>query len=156
METILIIIGILLVIAGFFGSLLPIIPGPPLSYLALLALQLTSESPFSATFLLLWLGIVIVVMVADNFIPVYGTKKFGGSKYGVWGSVAGLLVGFLFPPLGLIIGPLAGAFIGEVISGKNHDRAMRSAFGSFMGVMAGTVLKLIVSGMIAYYFIINL
>lgn len=156
METILIIVGVLLIIAGFFGSFLPVIPGPPLSYAGLLALQLTSEHPFSLTFLLFWAVAVAVLMVLDNVIPAYGTRKFGGSAYGVWGSVLGAAAGIFFAPVGLVVGPLLGAFIGELVSGQNTDRAFRSALGSFAGFMASTLLKVMASGLMGYYFVTNL
>ena len=155
METLLIIAGALLIIAGFFGSFLPVLPGLPLSYLGLVALQLTSKAPFSFTFFLIWALIVAVAMVLDNVIPAYGTKKFGGSPYGVWGSIVGMVVGLFFAPIGIVVGPLVGAFLGELLSGKDSDRAIRSAMGSFIGVLGATVIKVIVSGTMGYYFVVN-
>lgn len=152
METILIIIGSLLIIAGFIGSFLPVIPGTPLSYLGLLALQLTSSHPFSTQFLIIWALVVGVLMVLDNVIPAYGTKKFGGSVYGIWGCIVGIFIGLFFPPVGLVAGPLVGAFAGEMIGGKNSDQALRSAWGSFVGFMVSTVLKVMASGLMGYYF----
>lgn len=156
METILIIAGALLIIAGFLGSFLPVLPGLPLSYLGLIALQLTSRAPFSFTFFLIWAFIVAVAMVLDNIIPVYGTKKFGGSSYGIWGSIIGMFLGFFFAPIGIIVGPLLGAFLGELLSGKDSNRAIRSALGSFIGFLGATVIKIMVSGTMGYYFFINL
>lgn len=156
METIIIIISALLILVGFAGSFLPVLPGPPISYVGLLLLQLTSDPPFTLTFLVVWALIVGVIMVLDNVVPAYGTKKFGGSPYGVWGSIVGLVVGVFFSPVGLVVGPLAGAFLGELIAGKESDRAFRSALGSFFGFLAGTVLKVIASGMIGYYFFVNI
>lgn len=153
MDTIIIILGALFILAGFIGSFLPVLPGPPISYLGLLALQLTANPPFSLNFLLIWALLVVLVMVLDNVIPAYGTKKFGGSSYGVWGSVLGLAAGVFFAPVGLVAGPLAGAFVGELIGGKTKDRAFRSAWGSFMGFLGGTLLKVIASGMMGYYFL---
>lgn len=156
METLLIITGALLIIAGFFGSFLPVVPGPPLSYGGLLVLQLTSSHPFSLQFLIIWALVVIVLMILDNVIPAYGTKKFGGSTYGIWGCMIGMLIGLFFSPIGLVVGPLTGAFLGELIGGKNSDQALRSAWGSFWGFLAGTILKVIASGLMGYYFLINI
>jgi uncharacterized protein YqgC (DUF456 family) len=156
METLVIIIGALLMIAGLLGSFLPVIPGLPFSYAGLLILQFTSSHPFSLQFFIIWGLIVVVLMVLDNVIPAYGTKKFGGSPYGVWGSILGLGIGFFFPPTGLVLGPLIGAFLGELLSGKKSDQAFRSALGSFMGFLVSTILKVIASGMMAYYFFINI
>jgi len=156
MEAILVIIGSLLIIAGFIGSFLPIIPGPPLSYVGLLALQLTSSHPFSLQFLIIWALVVGVLMVLDNVIPAYGTKKFGGSVYGIWGCIIGIFVGFFFAPVGLVAGPLIGAFVGELVGGKNSDQALRSAWGSFVRFLVSTVLKVMASGLMGYYFFLNI
>lgn len=156
MDILFIVLGSLLIIAGFVGSFLPVIPGPPLSYVGLLALELTSSHPFSWKFFVIWALVVVTLMVLDNVIPAYGTKKFGGSAYGIWGCVIGMIIGIFFSPLGLIIGPLAGAFVGELIGGKESDQAFRSALGSFAGFMVSTVLKVIASGMMGYYFFINM
>lgn len=156
METLLIIIGGCCILAGFLGSFLPILPGTPVSYGGLLVLQLAIQ-PFSITFLVVWALIVGVIMVLDNIIPAYGTKKFGGSSYGIWGSIIGMIIGvFFFPPFGMIVGPLAGAFIGELIGGQSSDRAFKSALGSFAGFLVNTLMKVIASGIMGYYYIISL
>jgi hypothetical protein len=150
-----IVAGILMV-AGIIGCLLPFLPGPPLSYAGLLLLQLQSESPFTTSFLIIWAFITIVVTVADYLVPVWGTKKWGGSKFGVWGCVLGLFGGFWFGPPGIILGPFVGALVGEMIHTQNSDIAFRAAIGSFFGFMLGTLLKLIVSSIMLYYYIISL
>lgn len=155
METILLLIGALLIIAGLIGAFLPVLPGLPFSYLALLILQYL-YAPFTLSFLLVWAVIVIVVgFVLDNVIPAWGTKKFGGSSYGVTGSVVGLIAGLFFPPLGFIFGPLIGAFLGELIAGNKSDMAFRSAIGSFIGFMAATGLKVMTAGVMAFYYFSN-
>lgn len=155
METLLLIIGGICIIGGVFGSFVPVLPGTPITYCGLLALQLAA-GPFSTGFMLLWLGIVLALQVLDNVIPAYGTKKFGGTLYGIWGSIVGAVVGLFFLPIGIVVGPLAGAFLGELIGGQTKDQAMRSAFGSFMGFLGNILLKVVASGMMAYYFFVNL
>ena len=105
----------------------------------------------------LWAFITAAVTALDYVVPIYGTKKFGGTKRGVWGSTIGLLVGlFFFPPFGIIIGPFVGAFLGEMSTGKTTNKAaLRSAFGSFVGFLAGTLLKLIASAWMAWLFVVN-
>jgi len=156
MEIFLIIIGIILLIVGILGCIVPIIPGPPITYLALLIMQFKSNPPFTTKFLVIWALITIVVTVLDYVVPAWGTKKLGGTKWGIWGSIIGLFAGiFFFPPIGLIVGPFLGAFIGEIIAGKDSKTALKSGFGSFIGFVTGTLLKLVVSIVMAYYFIIN-
>ncbi|WP_321995934.1 DUF456 domain-containing protein [Draconibacterium orientale] len=154
MDILLIVLGALFIISGVLGCVLPIIPGPPLSYIGLLLLHFTERYQFSSKFLIIWAVITVVVYALDYLIPAWGTKKFGGSKRGVWGSIIGLVIGmFFFPPFGIIIGPFVGAVVGELTVGKDSGAALKSGFGSFMGFLAGTLLKLIASGMMTWYFI---
>jgi uncharacterized protein YqgC (DUF456 family) len=102
---------------------------------------------------LIWAFITIVAVIIDNLIPLWGTKKYGGSKKAVWGSLIGLIAGlFIFPPFGIIIGPFVGAVIGELIDGKETVHALRSGVGAFVGFLGGTLLKLVTSGFMIFYF----
>ncbi|WP_340112744.1 DUF456 domain-containing protein [Maribellus mangrovi] len=153
MDYVLIGLGVIFIISGILGCVLPVIPGPPLSYIGLLLLHFTERYQFSSRFLILWAIATVVVYALDYIIPAWGTKRFGGSKRGVWGSVIGLVIGlFFFPPFGIIIGPFLGAVIGELTSGKDHGVAIKSGFGSFIGFLLGTLLKLITSGLMTWHF----
>ncbi|MDO9152810.1 MAG: DUF456 domain-containing protein [Paludibacter sp.] len=153
MDIILIIISGFFLIVGFIGCVLPIIPGLPLSYLGIIFLHLTDRIQFSTHFLLLWGFIVVMIQLLDFVIPIWGTKKFGGSRKGVWGSTLGLIVGLFFGPWGIILGPFAGAFLGELMADKTHKNAVKAAFGSFVGILFGTIAKLIVAGFLLYYYV---
>lgn len=154
MDVLLIIAGSILMLAGIAGCILPVLPGPPLSYLGLLAIQISSHHPFSTKFLVIYALIAVIVTVLDYFVPVWGTEKFGGTKKGVWGSGIGLLLGlFFFPPFGIIIGPFLGAVVGELIAGKAMNNALRAGFGSFIGFLAGMVMKLGVSLLMGFHFV---
>ena len=164
MDYFLLVLSILIMLLGFIGCLLPILPGPPLSFIGVLILHFTKFADFS-TRILLFLGLLaLIVQVLDYIVPVWGTKKFGGSKYGTWGSVIGLIVGIIvLPVLGLTIGPFGligilggpflGALIGEKIAGRDSDTAMRAAFGSFIGFLTGTFMKLVCSSVITVYYV---
>lgn len=155
METVLLIGTILLLLGGLAGSLLPVLPGPPLSFFGLLLLNLTERAHFSTKFLIIMSVAMIVITVVDYLIPIYGTKKLGGSKAGIRGSTAGLILGiFFFPPFGMLFGPLIGAFVGELIVGKRNEEAFRSAIGSFIGFLTGTIIKIIYS-LLSIYFTIQ-
>lgn len=152
MDIFLIITGSLLMILGIAGSLLPVLPGPPLSFLGLITLHLTTKINFSSKFLIWWGIITLIVAILDYAIPIWGTKFFGGTKFGIWGSMAGLLAGLFFPPVGVIIGPFVGAVAGEMVAG-NKKNAIKAGIGSFIGFLAGTLVKLLVSLIMLYYFI---
>ena len=157
LDIVFIVLGGICVIAGTAGSLLPVIPGPPLSYAGLVLLQFTSKHPFSTTFLTVFALLVGLSIILDYVIPVYGTKKFEGSKYGVWGSAAGMVLGIIFFfPFGILLGPVLGAFSGELLSGKTKEKALKSAVGSFLGFMAGASLKVILSLSMVYFFIVSI
>jgi uncharacterized protein len=154
MDTALIILGIILLLTGLAGCLLPFIPGPPLVYGSLLVLQLTKRQPFSLTFMIIWAAITLAIVLADYYIPIWGTKKFGGTKGGTWGATVGLIVGIFFlPPLGIIIGPFIGAYLGEIINNQESKKALKSAIGSFIGFITGTLMKLGISSIMGYYFL---
>ena len=151
MDTLWLVIGIIVMLVGILGCILPLLPGPPLCYIALLIQQFRSDPPFTSKFLWIWAGITVVVTVFDYVIPLYGTKRFGGSKYGIWGCTIGLIAGFWLGPLGIIIGPFVGAFIGEIIANNNSSQALKAAWGSFAGFLFGTLLKLVVCVIMAWY-----
>ncbi len=158
MDILLIVIGVICTIVGILGCFLPIIPGPPISFLALVLLDLTEKNPFDSNTLWTWGIVTAAVTALDYIVPIYGTKKFGGTKRGVWGSTIGLVIGlFFFPPFGIIIGPFVGAFLGEMSNGDTDNKtALRSAFGSFIGFVVGTLLKLVASGWMAWLFFTNI
>lgn len=133
---------------GLIGSFLPVLPGPLTGWLGLLVLHLTKAVELSWTFLGITLGVAILVWILDYFIPAMGTKKFGGSKLGVIGTTLGLLIGLIFVPVpgGFIIGAFAGALIGELMhDSKDRSRAVKAAFGSFLGFLLSATLKFMVS-----------
>lgn len=146
MDITLYILTFIMLFAGIAGSVLPVIPGPPLGWIGLLIFSYSSASDFSTSFLI-WTGILAAIITAlDYYIPVWGTKKFGGTKAGIRGSTIGLIIGVFFAPFGfisIIIGPMIGAFIGEMMVENNSNKAMKSAVGSFIGFLAGSGLKLI-------------
>ncbi|UCD35793.1 MAG: DUF456 domain-containing protein, partial [Nitrospiraceae bacterium] len=154
MNIVLIIIGGLMSVTGIIGCFLPVLPGPVLCFAALLLLQASTAPPFSMNILIAYGCLTALVALFDYIIPVYGTKKLEGSKYGVWGSVAGLIIGVMFFfPLGIVLGPMAGAFAGELISGKPVRKALRSAAGSLLGFLASTALKLALAAAMAIHFV---
>lgn len=160
MDITLAILGAALVLIGFAGSILPVIPGPPISWAGFLMLRWTGyvadrgQDYENALWILLFF--VILVTVLDYVVPVLGTKKFGGSRRGVWGASIGVVVGLFFGPLGVIIGPFLGAFIGEITTGKREKEALRAAWGSFVGFLLGVGLKLMTCAAILFFFIRNL
>lgn len=143
MDIFFILIGFLLMLVGIAGAVLPVLPGVPISWLGLLMIYLAPSIDFEWGFLTITFIIAALLYLLDYIIPAIGTKKFGGSRYGMIGATIGLFVGMIAPiPFGIIIGPFAGAFVGEMINTKTRHNALRAAFGSFVGFLASTFMKL--------------
>lgn len=164
MEIAIVVLGILLIIIGFAGSILPALPGPPISYVALLLLFFHGKGSAAMAqnnyVWLIGLGIVtVVVLLVDYYMPIWGTKKYGGTKAGTRGSTIGLIVGLLltiftagFGALTILLAPLLGAYLGEKYAGQSEKVAIQSAKGSFLGFIAGTFMKVVIVAAIAIYF----
>ncbi|PKB16955.1 DUF456 domain-containing protein [Flavobacterium sp. 5] len=146
MDILLLLLGFICVVVGVFGSFLPVLPGPSISWVGILLVYLTKAVPVNYWILGISAIITIVLTILDYIIPAKGTKKFGGSSYGIWGTNIGLIVGLIAPiPLGFLIGPFLGAFLGELIyDNKDHQRALKAATGSFLGFLASSFMKFIV------------
>ena len=172
MNTILVILAFIFLIAGLLGSVVPVIPGPPLGFVGLLLLQWSGHGGFSSVFLLVWAGITIAITVIDYILPALMTKRFGGSRFAMIGSVVGLIIGMIFfAPVGLLIGPFLGAFAGELINyhiqlrnsevndtnntgdmiSSGYVKALKVAFGALLAFIVGTGIKLVAGSLMIYY-----
>ncbi|MFN8241898.1 MAG: DUF456 domain-containing protein [Bacteroidales bacterium] len=151
-DYILVVLGVILTILGIIGCLAPVLPGPPLNFIGLLLLHFSRFGQFSKWTLIILAGIAILVTVLDYLVPVWGTKKFGGSKYGTRGATVGLIIGFFLGPVGIIIGPFLGAFVGEMIFKDDVNYALKAGFGSLVGFLTGVGLKLAASFIMTFYF----
>ena len=143
--------GILLLI-GFVGCVVPVLPGPVCGLLALCALWPTPSVP-SMGLLAVAGAVTVLAMVLDYIVPALGAKKFDCSRWGVFGCLVGTLVGVFFFPWGLLLGPFGGAFAGELIAGKTTSAAFRGGFGALLGFLAGVVLKFAAVGFCAFLFV---
>lgn len=152
LDIIFIIAGIILLIVALLGCFLPVLPGPPLAFGALILLHFTSMADVSPQVLWSMAGLAIIVTILDYVVPVWGTKKFGGTKAGERGAIAGVVAGLFLGPLGIILGPFFGALAGELLGGAKAQNAFRAALGSFIGFLLGVGLKLMVTLVIAFYF----
>ena len=133
--------GILLLI-GFVGCVVPVLPGPIIGYCGLLALIPTEKCP--STLILVTMGLVVAaVTIADYVVPAIGAKKFNCSRWGTTGCFVGTIVGIFFVPIGILLGPFLGAFCGELIAQKPIGAALKGGFGAFLGFLSGVFLKIL-------------
>jgi len=149
------IIAIICALFGIVGSIVPGLPGPPVSWIGILLVYVAGTQgkcePISTTTLLIWLGVVTLVTVIDYVVPAWFTKMTGGHKQASTGAVIGLFVGLLVPPIGMILGALIGAFIGEyAFAQQSEANSLKAALGAFLGFITGTGLKIITTAIIMY------
>jgi uncharacterized protein YqgC (DUF456 family) len=143
MTDILLLIGaIICLLVGLAGAVLPL-PGPPISLIGLFILNSTKYVDFNRKTLIIFTILTVALSVFDYYAPIWGTKKFGGTQYGTWGSTIGLLLGIFFTPIGMILGAFLGAFLGEIIGKANINQALMSAIGSMIGLLTGIIGKVI-------------
>jgi hypothetical protein len=148
MDIFLLVLGFFVMLIGILGSFLPALPGPPVSWLGLFLLYLTKAIPNDWVVLGITLATAIIVFALDYIIPAVGTKKFGGTKSGMIGTLIGLLIALIFPIFGIfgiIIWPFVGALAGELINKADSKTALKAALGSFIGFLTGTFLKFVVT-----------
>ena len=157
MDIFLVVLGFVLVLLGIVGSFLPVLPGPLTGWFGLLVLHLTSVIPMNWTYLGITLAVAVFIWILDYIIPGMGTKKFGGSRYGVYGTTIGLILGLLSPiPFGILIGAFLGAFVGELTyDSKDTRRALKASLGSFIGLLASATMKFFVAAVYVVMFVLK-
>ena len=135
-------VGVLLLL-GVIGSIIPVLPGPPISYVALLIYHFFIHNIDLS--MLIWIGVLVAfITIFDYYLQIYGVKRAGGGRYAIRGSLVGILLGIiLLPPIGILLGAFIGAFIGAKI--EMDANPLKIAFGSLLGFAIGTILKLVVS-----------
>lgn len=155
METLLIVFAILLFLVGLAGVLIPMLPGIPLCWGGLLLLKLTERAggQISWRAIIIWGIVTIVVTILDNVLPIWGTRKAGGSKFVVVCATVGLLFGLFAGPVGIFLGPFIGALIGALIEGNQPGQSTQQAAGAFLGLLVGIAIKFCCAGLMLWQFI---
>lgn len=137
-STLAIISGLLLLI-GLIGTILPVLPGAPLALAGLVVFKFSQDANYGWGLIIVAGVLVMIGAVLDYILPIYMTKKLGGSKYAIWGSIIGLIVGLFFPPIGFLVGPFLGAFFAELWANSQQPKAaFKAALGSFVGFILTT------------------
>ena len=154
LNIVLVVVASILLLVGFVGTFVPVIPGAPLAWLGLLAAYFCSWCDITIPMLIITGVCAAIVSVLDNFLPILMTKNFGGSKAATFGSTVGLIIGFFVGPVGIIVGPFVGAFVGELIHNRgNSDGVFKAAFGAFVGFITGTGIKMVCVAFFIWYFV---
>jgi uncharacterized protein YqgC (DUF456 family) len=146
MNILSLILALILMFIGLLGAVLPVIPGIPLIYAGyLLYGLLTGWQSFGLGTMVLWAVVTALSLVLDYFAGIAGTKKYGATVFGIWGSVVGAVIGVLLANLpGLVIGTFLGAYAGELWAGKTSGEALKAGKGALLGLLGGTIVKVII------------
>lgn len=154
MDILLVILGAAAVLLGMAGCVLPVLPGPPLAWAGLLILHFSGRAHLSGKILVISAIVTAAIIAIDLILPVWVARRKGVSRAARIGVVVGMIVGLLFSPWGILAGPLAGAFLGELVSKRGDARlALRAAWGAFTGFLFGTGLKLAWCVVMAWWFV---
>lgn len=154
MTTAILIIVVLVMIVGAFGTILPAIPGAPLIFAAALIYGIYEGFHKVTIVSLVVLGVItLITILIDYLASMVGAKKYGASKYGVWGAIIGGILGIPLGIIGLFIGPFIGAVVGEIITGKELKQSFRIGFGSLIGIIGGSLIKFAFSTAMIIYFL---
>ncbi len=151
------VLGSVAVIAGLIGCVVPVLPGPIVSYLAIVLISLAGGWDLYALSTLIILAVLAIgTTVMDSVLPAMSSRRAGAGRAGVWGSVLGMLIGTIFfPPFGMILGAFLGALAFEVIFNPENREPMKAAMGVFKGTVLATLLKLLAAGIIGFYFVLG-
>ena len=159
METaIFAIICAILLLVGLVGVVMPYLPGIPVAWLGLFIYAIgTGWERISVTTIIVFAAITVFTLLLDFIAPLLGAKKYKASKWGIIGASIGLLLGIIiFQVWGIIVGPLLGALVGELIAGKPAEQAFKSALGTFVGFIFGSLMKIVLILVMAGFFIVSL
>lgn len=148
-----IVLAFILAVVGLVGAIVPALPGPPLSLAGLAILYWFVPGSISTPLLITMVILTVVVAILDYLAPILLTRVGGGSKQAILCTTLGLVVGLFFMPMGLILGPLIGAFVGEYSNSQRLGKALWVAFLSFLSFLFTTVAKVMLTAMMGYYMV---
>jgi uncharacterized protein YqgC (DUF456 family) len=146
MELALYVLAAALIVGGLLGSILPVLPGIPMVFGGIWLAAAVDGYRHLGVWWLVVIGALGVAGIAVDFIAsTLGAKRVGASRRALWGAALGTVVGMFFGIPGLLIGPFAGALVGELASGNSVLRATHVGVGTWLGLLFGTLVKLVIS-----------
>jgi len=147
-KTLYYLIATAMIVVGLIGTVLPALPGLPLMFGGMLVAAWTDGFNNVPSWVLVLLGLLTLLSLAIDFwATALGAKRVGASRSAIIGAMLGTLAGLFFGPLGLLLGPFAGALVGELLHRRSLDRAhigdaAKIGLGTWIGILFGVVLKL--------------
>ncbi len=136
-------LAVVLVLVGIAGVVLPALPGLPLVFAGMLLAAWAGDFQQIGWVTLVVLGLLTALSFAvDIFATAMGAQRVGASRKALAGAVLGTFAGLFFMPIGLFVGPFAGALLGELWHGRELRQATKVGLGTWLGIVLGIVLKL--------------
>ena len=158
MENSLLVLAAIMAITGVIGNIMPALPGTPLNFASLLLLYYATGGSAIGVPMLVFMGLLTAgAVVFDLIVPLYTARRFGATRYGIYGSLAGMLaVLVLFWLPGMFIGMILGAVAGELVAGKKSGEAVRAGAGALVGNVLAALMRVGVSATMATVFFVYL
>ena len=153
MDIALYLLATALIIGGLIGSVIPALPGLPMIFGGVwLVAAVDNYRHIGLWWLLLIGGLGTAGVIIEFIASTLGAKRVGASRLALWGASLGTLVGMFFSIPGLLLGPFIGALLGELASGTSVLRSAHVGVGTWIGLLFGTLLKLVISFMMVGLF----
>lgn len=157
MELFVKILAIVVMVVGIVGSIMPVVPGIPLIFFAILGYGwFEGFNVISVKYVAIMGALTLLSVLVDYVAGVWGAKKAGSSKSGMFGAMLGIIVGIFFGPVGILVGPWLGAFAGEYLVLQDVNQAINVATGTVIGIFAGIAFKVLLGAgmLISFLFVI--
>jgi uncharacterized protein YqgC (DUF456 family) len=146
LDIVLYTLAAVLVLVGLAGAILPVLPGVPLIFGGLWLAAWVDGYQHAGLWTLLAIAVLgALAMLLDFVAGMLGAKRVGASGAAVWGALLGTVVGIFFGLPGLLLGPFVGALAGELSSGGSVLRSAQVGVGTWIGLLLGTLAKLVLS-----------
>ena len=148
------ILAVVLIVAGVVGTVLPALPGAILVFAGIaLAAWIDDFARISGWTLGVLAVLTAIAWIVDYVAGVYGAKKAGASPWALAGAAVGTVAGVFTGLVGLVFMPLAGAAIGEFLAQRDALRAGKVGLATWLGMLAGTVLKVAIAFLMVGIFV---
>ncbi len=156
-DIVLYIVAAVLVLVGLAGSILPILPGIPMIFGGLWLAAWVDGYQHAGFWSLTTIAIIGIIAMALDFVAgAFGAKRVGASRMAIWGAFLGTIAGMFFGFVGIIIGPFVGALLGELANGNSVLRSTHVSVGTWVGMLLGTLAKLVLSFMMVGVYLVAL
>ncbi|MEY4862493.1 MAG: hypothetical protein RLZ51_588 [Pseudomonadota bacterium] len=146
MQAALWILSLLLMAAGLAGTVLPALPGIVLVFAGIVLGAWIDDFTRISVWTVVICGLLTLAAWAIDYLAaLVGAKRAGASGLALLGAAVGTVLGIFGGLIGLLFLPLAGAAIGQFLSEGNARRAASVGLATWIGLMLGTIAKVVIA-----------